>query len=334
MATPTIPHPSLAKADDFLRVIKKNHDKRWKNGISSFNAERAPFWRFVVNGMKVADSCKSCNYLRAIVAAEIAVYADRAMLPPKAARTMFADLGKKFGGQVNIVNSAEGVGTDVDDGEIPRILASAIQDLGPKETIPEDVKERLLVCAKKLMLNNKHLGPKTKPGQEMEYWSADLETLGQDLLQKIGQLNSHVLKAVEDEAAAKKAEETKKMPQQLAQLLDMMNGKNATTKSGQEMTQEETDMQNKFRNFMRPKVQKTPGGPFLPMNDEEYQKHLDAVKDPAKRRNMFAPLPKDALDKWQKADREAAQKTDRRDKVLQSIAMPSGLGEMETVRGA
>ena len=78
-------HPSLERADEFLRVFDQKFYRKYSE-IESFNASRDPYWRFLLTGMQRAEACKSCPLLRAIVAIDVAVHAGHVgMLPPQAA---------------------------------------------------------------------------------------------------------------------------------------------------------------------------------------------------------------------------------------------------------
>ena len=82
-------HPSLKRADEFLEVFNRKFDKKYSS-IESFNAARKPYWQMILTGMERAEACKSCPFVRAIVAMEVAVRAGHAgMLPPKASAKMF-----------------------------------------------------------------------------------------------------------------------------------------------------------------------------------------------------------------------------------------------------
>ncbi|CAE7662169.1 mcfN [Symbiodinium sp. KB8] len=231
-------HPSLKRADEFLEVFNRKFDKKYSS-IESFNAARKPYWQMILTGMERAEACKSCPFVRAIVAMEVAVRAGHAgMLPPKASAKMFSGIESKL--QIPIETSKDGV--DLQDEKIPAILGMAIRGLPSRNEIPAPVLARLLYGAEGLAVCD-HITGWVKEGKELAYWEHDFKHLANLLLDHL-EVDQQSRAAFDGKVARK------------------IEGAKARRLEGLQRSMQDGSLQEMLQQAMRPKIQEYQGGPW------------------------------------------------------------------------
>ncbi|CAE7550411.1 mcfN [Symbiodinium microadriaticum] len=247
-------HPSLKRADEFLEVFNRKFDKKYSS-IESFNAARKPYWQMILTGMERAEACKSCPFVRAIVAMEVAVRAGHAgMLPPKASAKMFSGIESKL--QIPIETSKDGV--DLQDEKIPAILGMAIRGLPSRNEIPAPVLARLLYGAEGLAVCD-HITGWVKEGKELAYWEHDFKHLANLLLDHL-EVDQQSRAAFDGKVARK------------------IEGAKARRLEGLQRSMQDGSLQEMLQQAMRPKIQEYQGGPWRPMTDEELEEEQQFLR--------------------------------------------------------